>query len=60
MKRADVIALLGPPLSEVDLSESGKMQANWTVSPTDSDYRRREIIFINDAVDEIVSEYWLD
>lgn len=60
MTQAEAYRLLGPPFSEVADATAGSIRAGWTYSSSDSDFRRREIIFQNGAVFETIAEYWID
>jgi len=60
MQRSEVYQLLGPPLRSTSSGLAGNLWAEWSYSPQDADYRRREIVFQNDIVIQKISEYWLD
>ncbi len=60
MDRREVYDLLGNPIRKTELETQNKQLEEWSYSPNDSDFRRREIIFRDGVVVDKNAEYWLD
>ena len=58
MPQVDVLALLGPPLSEWESCDN--MAMRWSKSPGDTHYRQRAIFFQNGVVTKTRSEFYVD
>ena len=58
MSQAEVLALLGPPISEWEACDN--MAMGWSKSPGDTHYRQRVVFFQNGVVTKTLSEFYVD
>ena len=58
MSQAEVLALLGPPISEWESCDN--MAMGWSRSPGDTHYRQRAVFFQNGVVTKSLSEFFVD
>jgi len=60
MSKEEVLSILGKPLYNKALSQVEELWRYTKQGPSDTNYRIRNVIFVNDKVDRKVSSFYLD